>query len=200
MRKIAIAALLAAPLFASAATNLVQNGSFEDNAQASGSWNIYSSLTGWTGTPNIELRNNVAGQAYDGVNFVELDTTGNSGMYQDVATTAGAHYTLSFAYSARPNTGNTNGLSVLWNGSLVSALAGSNPTSVNNWSLLSFDVIGGIGATSRLVFNAAGLSDSYGGSLDAVSVTSPVPEPQTYALMLAGICAVFFMGRRRNKR
>ena len=47
MRRIALAALLAAPLLASA--NLVTNGSFEDNVQGAGSWNIYASLTGWTG-------------------------------------------------------------------------------------------------------------------------------------------------------
>src|SRR5258706_4792 len=199
MRRTALAALLAAPLLASAAT-LVQNGSFESNAQANGSWNIYSSVTGWTGTPNIELRDNVAGQAYDGLNFVELDTTANSGMFQDVATTAGSHYTLSFAYSARPNTGNTNDINVLWNGSLVSALGGSNATSVNNWSVFNFDVIGGAGATSRLVFNAAGLSDSYGGSLGAVAVTSRGPEPPTAGLLLAGARAPVFVGEPRQER
>ncbi len=37
-------------------------------------WSIYPTLIGWTGGPDIELRNNVAGAAYDGVNYVELDT------------------------------------------------------------------------------------------------------------------------------
>ena len=197
MRKILAAALLAAPVLASA-SNLVTNGSFEANVQGAGSWNIYSSLTGWTGTPNIELRNNVAGAAFDGVNYVELDTYSNSGMFQDVATTTGAHYTLSFAYSARPFTGNTNDINVYWNGSLVQALAGTNGTGAHNWAVYSVDVVGGAGSTSRLTFNAAGVSDSYGGSLDAVSVTSAVPEPQTYALLLAGLGAVFFLARRRS--
>jgi hypothetical protein len=197
MRKIVLAALLASPLLASAA-NLVTNGSFEANAMPNGSWSIFSNLTGWTGAPNIELRDNVAGAAYDGLNFVELDTTGNSGMFQDIATTAGAHYSLSFAYSPRPGTGNTNDINVLWNGSLVQALAGTNAGGANNWSVYTLDVVGGAGATSRLAFNAAGISDSYGGSLDAVSLTSAVPEPQTYALLLAGLGAVFFLSRRRK--
>ena len=198
MRKIAIAALLAAPLLANAA-NLVTNGSFEANAMPTGSWSIYPTLTGWTGTPNIELRNNVAGAAFDGVNYVELDTYSNSGMFQDIATTAGAHYALSFAYSPRPGTGNTNDINVLWNGSLVTPLAGSNGSGSHNWTVFNFDVVGGAGTTSRLTFNAAGVSDSYGGSLDAVSLTSAVPEPETYALMLAGLGAMVFIGRRRKQ-
>ena len=32
------------------------------------------------------------------------------------------------------------------------------------------------------------------------SVTTPVPEPETYVLMLAGIGAVGFMSRRRRRQ
>ena len=37
----------------------------------------------------IELRNNVAGTAYDGVNYIELDTTANSIATQVIGTTNG---------------------------------------------------------------------------------------------------------------
>ena len=197
MKKIILAALLAAPLLASAATELVTNGSFEANAIGNGSWSIFNSLTGWTGAPNIELRNNVAGAAFAGSNYVELDTTGNSGMYQNIATTAGEHYTLSFAFSARPNTGNTNDINVFWNGALVAANAGSNPTGAHQWQVFNFDVIGAAGS-SQLKFAAAGASDALGGSLDAVSVVRAVPEPETYAMMLAGLGLVGFLARRRK--
>ena len=48
------------------------------------------------------------------------------------------------------------------------------------------------GATT-LYFRASGLSDQLGSSLDQVSITSAVPEPQSYALMLGGIAAIGFM-------
>ena len=197
MRKIIFATLLATPLLASA--NLVTNGSFEAEVIPSDTFSVVSNLTGWTGTPNIELRNNVAGAAFAGVNFVELDTFLNSGMFQDIATITGASYTLSFVYSPRPNTGNTNGIDVLWNGALLEALSGVNSGATHNWTTYTYNLLGGLGATSRVSFNATGVSDSFGGSLDNVNV-SQVPEPSTYAILLAGIGAMVFSARRRKQQ
>ncbi|MBK9574836.1 MAG: PEP-CTERM sorting domain-containing protein [Rhodoferax sp.] len=180
------------------ATELVVNGSFEANAQAAGTWQIYNALTGWTsGLNGIELRNNVAGTAQDGVNFVELDTTKNSAMYQTITGTG--LVTLSFWYSARPNTGLTNGL-----GYSLGTFSGSvlnwaiNPSSANHWHHYSSVVDLGTSGSSVLSFYARGPSDSYGGSIDNISVTSAVPEPESYGMLLAGMGLIGAVARRRQ--
>lgn len=183
--------------------DLVVNGSFEATTQSPGTWNVYNSLLGWTGLPNIELRNNVAGTAYDGVNFVELDTHGigyNSAMKQTLTGAAGL-YQLSFWYSARPNTGLTNDLQFTLDGSSpVTLLSGvSNNTSNHIWqnytALFNFD------GSGDLTFYAAGVFDTYGGSLDKISfTTAPIPEPETYAMMLAGLGLLGAMTRRRKQK
>jgi hypothetical protein len=50
-----------------------------------------------------------------------------------------------------------------------------------------------------LRFQATGTSDSFGGSLDAVSITTPVPEPEIYAMMAAGLGLMGFVARRRKQ-
>jgi hypothetical protein len=179
--------------------DLVTNGSFEANIQGNNSWNIYTGLTGWTGLPNIELRNNVAGTAYDGVNFVEMDTNSNSAMKQTLTGAAGL-YQLSFWYSARPNTGPTNNLTFTFDGSapLTVLNSVSNGSSSHNWqnytALVNFD------GSGDLYFSATGTSDSYGGSLDKISFTTAVPEPETYAMMLAGLGLMGLVARRRRSK
>ncbi len=194
--KYLVAASIAAAAFGASAQELVVNGSFEANSQASGTWNIYGNLVGWTGMSNIELRNNVAGTAQNGFNFVELDTTKNMSMKQTL--TGYGDYLLSFWYSARPGTSSTtNGLSYSLgslSGSVLNGVAGS---SSNNWQ--HFQGIVTLSGTTDLIFGAIGTSDSYGGSLDNVSVTA-VPEADTYAMMLAGLGMIGTIVRRRKSR
>lgn len=206
MRSFFLTPLLALPVLALAApVNLLTNGSFEDVGMGSGiqtqavnSWSIYQQVPGWTGGANgIEVRNNVAGTAQDGANFVELDTTRNSVALQSVVTTAGTWYDLSFWYAARPNTsgmpGDTNMISVLWNGSALETLNAVS-TGQHQWLQYSYRVLGtGLDA---LEFRAAGTSDSYGGSLDNVSLS--VPEPGSLALAIGALAAAAGLRRRRG--
>lgn len=185
-------------LSASSAGASVINGSFEADLQAAGTWAIYQNLTGWTGGPNgIELRNAVEGKAYDGVNFVELDTTANSIATQNITTVVGESYFLSFAYS--PRTGiapGSNGIEVYWGGVLVDTHTGFTNAS-DDWTLYTV-VVTGSGSDS-LEFRAVGTSDSFGGSLDAISI-SAVPEPSTWAMMVLGFLGVGFAAYRRKTK
>jgi len=202
MRKIIATALLAAtPLLAIAdSANLVNNGSFEATAINNGNWTIVSSLAGWTtGDLGIELRNNVVGSALAGNNFAELDTTGNSSISQSIATVAGQWYTLSFAYSNRSDVAvNSNGLSWTFGDTTGNAIASTLASGGNQWQQFS-TVVKASGSSMTLSFSAIGSSDSLGSSLDNISV-SAVPEPQSYALLLAGLGAMALVVRRRKTR
>lgn len=193
-----ITSSLLALLSVSAQANLLTNGSFESNAQANGSWSNYANLIGWTGGAHgIELRDNVAGAAFDGLNYVELDTTVNSSMSQNVATNAGETYTLSFAYSPRAGVAAaSNGIAFSWNGVQIAALTGNGSGAGNVWQIYSYTVTA-IGATSNVAFAAYGLSDGVGGSLDAVKMTA-VPEPTSVALFALGLFGLALLRRRKQ--
>ena len=198
IKKNIVGALIGAAIAvsASSAGAAVVNGSFEADLQAAGTWAVYPNLTGWTGGPNgIELRNGVAGTAYEGVNFVELDTTANSIATQNITTVLGESYYLSFAYS--PRTGvdaGSNGIEVYWGGVLVDLYTGTTNANAA-WTLYTVTVTGH--GTDSLEFRAVGTSDSYGGSLDAISIAA-VPEPSTWAMMILGFLGVGFMAYRRK--
>jgi PEP-CTERM motif len=201
MKKVNVVGALLGAAFALSATSAgaaIINGSFEDNLQAAGTWATYPNLIGWTGGPNgIELRNNVAGTAYDGVNFVELDTTANSIATQNITTTFGTVYSLSFAYSPRTNIPSTsNGIEVYWDGLLVNFVTGFTAAN-QDWTVYTVNVLGT--GSDSLQFKAVGTSDSFGGSLDAIALTAAVPEPSTWAMMILGFLGVGFTAYRRKR-
>ncbi|MYN01696.1 DUF642 domain-containing protein [Pseudoduganella sp. DS3] len=200
MKKLIAALLILAAGAANAGTiELIKNGSFENNGVAANSWNIKYALDSWlVGANGAEVRNNVAGAAQNGSNYLELDTTGNSWISQSFDTSNGAEYKLSFYYAAREQTGAaTNGIDVYWNGQLVKQLAQNNYSNLTNWTKYDLSLFGA-GNLSKLEFKAAGTSDSFGGSLDNVSLTTKVSEPGTLASILLGLGLLGFMRRRQQ--
>ena len=221
LRTLAAALTLFAPLAALAGpTNLIQNGSFETytGTQLSDrSWTVVQGdntpqsvpyLSNWqaSSTHGVELRYNVAGTAQAGNTFIELDShfgfyngnaqtepCCNSWISQTVATTVGQTYRLSYWYAPRVGNSATDGINVFWNGTLLTS---NNTGARGTWSLFEFDVIG-TGAEGILKFEATGIADTYGGSLDSVSLFA-VPAPTTYGLMLAGLGTVGLVSRRRK--
>lgn len=190
------AAILATTPLASQAQNLVTNGSFEQDTPEVGYWKITPTLIGWTGAPDIELRNNYDGTAQDGANFVELDTFENSGMSQVIHGTGLVE--LTFWYAARPNVpAGSNDLAFSLgslSGTLLQGVAGGGSIEWIKYTGLA-DL--GTSGSATLTFTALGVSDQSGGSLDNISVTA-VPEPETVALMLAGLGLVGGVASRRR--
>ena len=192
LKAVAVSVALAAG-GAHAATNLVDDGSFESIAVPPQDYIFTNQIGGWiSDTHGIEIRNQFLDNAYDGNNFVELDVDENSSMYQQLATTAGQAYELSFAYMDRPGLEWwSQGLEVTWNGEVLGTYIGAA-----SWEVVRLTVHA-VGDTSVLGFRALGESDGRGSSLDAVSVTA-VPEPHTYALLLGGLALLGAGARRRR--
>jgi len=106
-----IGAGLVAP--AAGAPNLIVNGSFETPNVPTGGFGIFASIPGWshqarpgTTSSGIEIQDHTAGApaAGAGDQFVELDSNGPSRIFQDVSTSPGSTYRLTFIYSPRPGT------------------------------------------------------------------------------------------------
>jgi hypothetical protein len=201
-----IASLLSTSAFA-VTPNLVVNGSFESTHVNSGSYVYAPAIEGWSqlaaSGDRFELRNHKVGDAQDGSNFIELDSTGNTTIGQSFATlAAGASYALSFWYAPRAGVAaSSNGIEVLWNGQQLGSTITADGGSASGWTQYSFNVTALTGANT-LSFRSVGANDSLGGALDNVSLTAaaPVPEPSSYALLLAGLGAVGMIARRRSAR
>ncbi len=166
--------------------NLVVNGSFETTPTAvnSGNWGAFSSIQGWTAISGgtIELWNNINDvKATNGSNFGELDYLGaRDGFYQDIKTTKGQTYDLSFDARSRPGfTSSTTTIEVLWNGQVVASV----PPGAD-WQSFQFKVVG-TGGADRLTFQEAANqgADGLGALYDNVSLvaakTGTTPPPVT---------------------
>ena len=170
------------------AANLVVNGDFEaPEVESSAKWEVFPSGTeglGWTvewvgtysGAPaiaNLELHEGVLMSAHDGDQSAELDTDWTSAngeqasvkIYQDITTCVGGEYTLSYAWSPRPNHSD-NEMEVYWGGILKRTHSGST----SGWQVETITGLTVSGATTRLEFVETGTADSLGMFLDAVSV------------------------------
>ncbi len=178
----------------SQAIELVRNGSFEQPSVPRLDFRLLPSMPEWTlasGSrpgvgrylgfrPSIELQNSTVGPAFNGSQYVELDSVSVSGIYQDLNTTVGQTYQLQFAFSPRPFV-NDNRLNITWGGSLIDSLSATGiGLSTTDWTVHTYNLLA-TSSITRLMFDNFNENPDTGGSLiDAVSVAdilTPLPEP-----------------------
>ena len=207
MKKIITLAALAAISATASAANLLVDGSFESISQANGTWNTYTSVPGWVvtkangqATPNgLEIRNNIAGTAEDGHNFIELDGYENDMIKQSFATTIGKEYEVSFWFADRAGVGNGSlgFVATVKSGSDVSTGFGAIGDNGAAWHLITIDFTAE-STTSVFSIKATGKSDGYGTSFDNFQAAA-IPEPASLGLFAAGIAVLGMTARRRRQ-
>jgi hypothetical protein len=210
MKTTLIAFALASALSASAAqavsaTNLLVNGSFElptGTSYAALPGNS-TAITGWkTVSTGVEWFNASAyGGAADGVMVVDLANYiySSGGIEQSFATMVGETYDLAFNLGTSQSYGRdgTAHIDVTVAG-VATGYNVVNHSASMMWSApiaLSFTANS---ATTTLRFTNTENANLHFAYVDGVSVTAAVPEPETYALMLAGLGLVGFAARRRT--
>ena len=184
-------------------------------ATGSRSWDIYSSLNGWTTTtgPGLEVQTkNTVGaiDPHSGPFYIELDGDpdmvgaapipggGNSTITQSIFLEKGK-YELSFFYAPRVrNNGElTNGVEYSI-GDVLDSITGPNADApFGQWTevvaLFSVAQAGNF----DLTFSAIGRNDTLGGFIDTVSIAA-VPLPAPVLMLGFGLAGLFAASRRKT--
>ena len=178
---------------------MIVNGDFEVPSIYPDEWGFFYQIAGWTASlGSIEIQRGPGphtGAAFSGSQLIELDAGSNSSIFQDVYTETGKQYLLSFYYAPRNGIpfqqiqcgSHTTAIDVFWENGYLATVAEDGPSEkVNYWNQYSFPVTANdpLGI-SRLRFNGAGDSDSYGGLLDKVELTEIIPEPSSLVALLS---------------
>lgn len=185
--KLAVATALSAVAFASQAADL-SNPSFESSVAGP----LTYATSNWGTSGGSEA---VVLGGSDGSQFAQLSAGDN--IYQAFSSDGAGLYNVNFL-------ANGQGYSSVYLSSDVNAQNFSNaqgtsgsPSTVYGpgWQSATYSFNATANTSYHVFFEGAGT----GLGVDGISVTA-VPEPETYAMMLAGLGAVGFVARRRKSR
>lgn len=203
-------AMAISAVVATAAGAQVVNGNFESSIPAPpGGFTTYgagSNFGGWTvGSGSIDLINGFW-QAANGTYSVDMDGASVGSIFQDMVTSAGGTYDLSFALAGNPAGGPViKTLNVFWDGANVGTftfdITGKTFASMG-WQSHTINNLTATTALTRLEFQSGTNGNFYGPALDAVSVSAVstvTPEPASVTLFATGLIGAIVAVRRKRK-
>ena len=190
--------LAAAASHGFASTNLVTNGSFEANSVPGTFINSTAqSISNWTvGVGNVDLVGSLWSAA-SGKNSVDLNGSRKGEIHQILTTVVGQKYQFSFELA-----GNFQGGTAIKDLSVnigPSGLYSFNTTgkSAGNMGWTTYNTTFVAVSSATVLSFASNTRGAYGPAIDNVSVTA-VPEPESFAMLLAGLGLMGMIARRRK--
>jgi choice-of-anchor C domain-containing protein len=194
------AALLVAVLpVAAADASVVINGSFEQGPASVGRFSTFgagsAAITGWTVTQgSVDLIGSYWNHS-DGARSLDLNGNQAGTIAQMIPTIAGKRYAVSFDFSSNPDRSYAKSMLVGFGSQTPVAVNFTGPVSRQlQWRTVTLDFVANA-PTTLLSFRSTTAGPS-GIALDNVSA-NVVPEPASWAMMIAGFGLVGAMMRRR---
>ena len=198
LTSIAAAVLLAAVGTGAQAQNLITAGDFEMAAVATDSFETYSNLGGYAATLWGSNASSGTHKIVDVADNQFMQFGGGDSAYTAFGVSTGGDYTLSFDYDG-------SGFWALFNQDSATYVSPGPLVQINGMGTESTLLTLSGSTNYKLFFGSvgAGLPGMTAGmKLDNISVmaVTPVPEPESYAMLVAGLGVLGFMGRRRQQR
>jgi hypothetical protein len=177
------------------AQNLITNGNFEAPVVATNSFDTYTNLGGYAATLWGSDSTSGTHKIVDVGSDQFMQFGGGDSAYTSFGVATGGAYTLSFDY-------NGSGFWALYDVNASNYISTGPLVQINGMGTDTSNLTLADNTSYKLYFGSvgAGLPGMVTGmQLDNVSV-SAVPEPESYAMLLAGLGVLGFVGRRRNAR
>ncbi len=138
----------------------------------------------------------ISGPAYLGVSDTLFGASGNT-FLDHVTFTVAPGYNFTLTTTLNQLVGINSLTAQLWDGAGATQYATGTPFLITSTSP---SILAPGAYDLRVMGTLAGSSGFFNASVNFNSVAAPIPEPETYAMMLAGLGLMGFVARRRKQK